>query len=235
MVDFVGFQARSVGRIFLLRHGQTAWSVSGQHTGRTDVPLTAEGERQAIAAGERLRDDFREVFGEGGIGKLTVYTSPLSRARRTAELAGFGDYQVLDGIAEWDYGRAEGRTREMLSEAIGRPWNLWADGPQMLPTSLDGEHDDVLPDGRVVHVHNGYGESADEVYARVSSVIDSLMPRISAGEDVLLVAHAHVLRILTSCWVGAPVHFAKQLKLDTGHFAMLSDYKGDHVIEKWNC
>jgi probable phosphoglycerate mutase len=235
MVDFVGFQPRQVGRIFLLRHGQTAWSVSGQHTGRTEVPLTAEGEKQAVAAGERLREDFREVFGKEGMGKLSVFTSPLARAKQTAELAGFGDYQVLDGIAEWDYGRAEGRTRETLSEAVGRPWNLWADGPQMLPSSLDGGRDETLPSGQIVHVHNGYGESADDVYRRVGSVIDALMPRISVGEDVLLVAHAHVLRILTSYWVGAPAQFAKQLKLDTGHFAMLSDYKGDHVIEKWNC
>ena len=87
------------GFLVLLRHGQTVWSESGQHTGRTNIPLTAVGEQQAADAGRRLREAFPEGFSQG-----CVFSSPLKRACQTAELAGFADHGVLDGIAEWDYG-----------------------------------------------------------------------------------------------------------------------------------
>ena len=89
--------------LVLLRHGQTVWSESGQHTGRTNIPLTAVGEQQAADAGRRLREAFPEGFSQG-----CVFSSPLKRACQTAELAGFADHGVLDGVAEWDYGRARG-------------------------------------------------------------------------------------------------------------------------------
>src|ERR1700681_1896312 len=86
--------------IYLARHGETAWSVSGQHTGRTDIPLTERGERNARRLGERLR----------GLTFTRVFTSPLQRARRTCELAGFGDAAEVDPeLVEWDYGAYEGR------------------------------------------------------------------------------------------------------------------------------
>ena len=142
------------GRLVLLRHGQTVWSESGQHTGRTNIPLTDIGCDQARAAGERLREAFPQGFAQG-----CMFASPLRRAQQTAQLAGYGDFDVLPEIAEWDYGRAE----------------------------------------------------------------------------VLLVAHAHVLRILTSQWLGVDPHFARLLRLDTAHYCVLSQYKGDNVIEHWNC
>ena len=91
------------GRLVLLRHGQTVWSESGQHTGRTNIPLTDIGCDQARAAGERLREAFPQGFAQG-----CMFASPLRRAQQTAQLAGYGDFEVLPEIAEWDYGRAEG-------------------------------------------------------------------------------------------------------------------------------
>jgi len=104
--------------VYLARHGETAWSLSGQHTGRTDLPLTERGERQAHALGERLR----------GANFVKVLTSPSQRARRTAELAGFSNLAETDpDLAEWDYGQYEGRrTADILAE---RPrWFLFRDG-----------------------------------------------------------------------------------------------------------
>ncbi len=215
------------GRLVLLRHGQTAWSVSGQHTGRTDLPLTETGRKQAIRAGERLRRMFPEGFDD-------VWTSPLLRARQTSALAGFPEGVTLRGIVEWDYGRAEGRTRDQLSEAFGRSWNLWRDGTQGLPTSLEGEREERLPEGDVVHVHNGRGESLADVAARADDVIDRLWPVIAQGRDVLLVAHAHILRVLTTRWLGVDPGFARLLRLDTAHYSVLGVYKGDRVIDRWN-
>ena len=176
------------GFLVLLRHGQTVWSESGQHTGRTNIPLTAVGEQQAADAGRRLREAFPEGFSQG-----CVFSSPLKRACQTAELAGFADHGVLDGIAEWDYGRAEGRT-----------------------------------------LHAGPGETLEEAAVRAKSAIDEITPLLKDGHNVLLVAHAHILRILTSQWLGVDPHFARLLRLDTAHYSVLSVYKGDNVIERWN-
>jgi broad specificity phosphatase PhoE len=104
--------------VYLARHGETAWSLSGQHTGRTDLPLTERGERQARALGERLR----------GTSFVKVFTSPSQRARRTAELVGFVNAAETDpDLAEWDYGQYEGRrTADILAERPG--WFLFRDG-----------------------------------------------------------------------------------------------------------
>jgi probable phosphoglycerate mutase len=104
--------------VYLVRHGETAWSVSGQHTGRTDLPLTERGERNAHAVGARLR----------GLSFAKVLTSPLRRALRTCELAGFGDIaEIGSDLVEWDYGQYEGRrTPDIQAERPG--WLLFRDG-----------------------------------------------------------------------------------------------------------
>jgi broad specificity phosphatase PhoE len=110
--------SESLPVIYLARHGETAWSLSGQHTGRTDLPLTERGERNARALGERLR----------GLAFVKVFTSPLQRAVRTCELAGFGAVAEIDpDLVEWNYGQYEGRrTAEIHAE---RPdWQLFRDG-----------------------------------------------------------------------------------------------------------
>ena len=204
------------GRLVLLRHGQTVWSESGQHTGRTNIPLTDIGCDQARAAGERLREAFPQGFAQG-----CMFASPLRRAQQTAQLAG--------------YGRAEGRTRQDVSAAGGFAWDVWRDGPRSLPESLEGDWVETLPNGEQVPVHNGPGETVEEAAARTREAIATVKPLLDAGNDVLLVAHAHVLRILTSQWLGVDPHFARLLRLDTAHYCVLSQYKGDNVIEHWNC
>ena len=101
------------------------WSQSGQYTGRTNIPLTPVGREQAAAAGERLRATF-----PNGFAPRNIYTSDLARAMETAELARFADHNVTADLEEWDYGRAEGRTREQLNAAAGYEWNVWRDGPR---------------------------------------------------------------------------------------------------------
>ena len=218
-----------VGCLVLLRHGQTVWSQSGQYTGRTNIPLTAVGEQQAVDAGRRLREAFPE-----GFAPECVFSSPLRRACQTAELAGFTQHGLLDGLLEWDYGRAEGRTSQQVSAAGGFTWNVWRDGPRSLPESLEGEWLETLPSGEQVPVHAGQGELLEEAAARARTAIDAAMPLLQAGNNVLLVAHAHILRILTSQWLGVDPHFGRLLRLDTAHYSVLSVYKGDNVIERWN-
>lgn len=221
--------AMKAGYLVLLRHGQTAWSVSGQHTGRTDLPLTEEGKQQAVEAGERLRQAFPQGFDDG-----CVFSSPLQRAATTAELAGYTNHGTLDGIMEWDYGRAEGRTRQQVSEACGFDWDVWRDGAKAIPADLQGDWVETLPSGEQVNVHAGDGETLEEAAARAKGAIDQVMPLLNEGHNVLLVAHAHILRILTTQWLGVDPQMARLLRLDTAHYSVLSQYKGDNVIEHWN-
>jgi len=107
-----------LSRLYLIRHGETAWSLSGQHTGRTDIPLTEQGEQDARKLAERLRTvEFSRVF-----------TSPLQRARRTCELAGLGDLAEIEpDLAEWDYGEYEG-LRPVDIRKTRPDWNVFRDG-----------------------------------------------------------------------------------------------------------
>lgn len=110
--------SESLPAIYVARHGETSWSLSGQHTGTTDLPLTDRGERNARRLGERLK----------GLTFAKVFTSPLQRAARTCELTGFGAVAEIDrDLLEWNYGEYEGRrTAEILAE---RPdWQLFRDG-----------------------------------------------------------------------------------------------------------
>ena len=106
-----------VTRLVVLRHGQTEWSLSGRHTGRSDIPLTDEGRRQAAAAAFRL----------DGLAFERVWTSPLSRTTETARLAGLHDAVPREDLAEWDYGEYDGRTTAEIREE--RPgWEIFRDG-----------------------------------------------------------------------------------------------------------
>jgi broad specificity phosphatase PhoE len=162
--------SRSMGELIVIRHGETEWSRSGRHTGRTDVPLTDAG----VAAGESLAPALarRKL--------VAAFTSPLSRAARTAELAGLTGARPDPDLMEWDYGGYEGLTTEQIREA--RPgWDLWRDG--------------VVP-GDADHP----GESLDQVAARVDAVLARVRPLLAEG-DVALVAHGHLLRVLTARWL----------------------------------
>jgi len=135
--------AEALPVIYLARHGETAWSLSGQHTGRTDLPLTDGGERNARALGVRLR----------GLVFAKIFTSPSQRAVRTCELAGFAGAGEADpDLAEWDYGQYEGRrTAEILAERPG--WQLFRDGCPggESPAEIGVRADRVVSRLRAVH------------------------------------------------------------------------------------
>jgi broad specificity phosphatase PhoE len=185
--------------IYLARHGETAWSLTGQHTGLTDLPLTERGERNARQLGERLR----------GLTFAKVYTSPLQRAARTCELAGFGAVAEVDpDLVEWDYGQYEGRrTAEIRAE---RPdWELFRDG---------------CPGG----------ESPAQASARADRVVNRL--RAVQG-DVLLFSSGHFIRVLATRWIGLEVTAnARRFMLSTASLSAVG-YENElsrPVIRLWN-
>jgi broad specificity phosphatase PhoE len=184
--------------IYLARHGETAWSLSGQHTGRTDLPLTEEGERQARRLAPRL----------AGLGFVKVFTSPLQRAARTCELAGFGATAQPDpDLLEWDYGDYEGRrTADIHKE---RPdWILFRDG---------------CPNG----------ESPDQIAARADRVIARL--RAIEG-NVLLFSSGHILRTLCGRWLGLEPGGGQYFALSTASLSALGyeHTKSEPVVKLWN-
>jgi len=184
--------------VYLARHGETVWSLSGQHTGITDLPLTDQGERNARQLGERLR----------GRRFARVFTSPLQRAFRTCELAGFGAQADVDrDLVEWNYGQYEGRrTAEIHSE---RPdWKLFRDG---------------CPGG----------ESPGEIGARADRVVNRV--RVVNG-DVLVFSSGHFLRVMAARWLGLEPFAGKYLLLSTASLSALSyeHNSSDPVIQLWN-
>jgi broad specificity phosphatase PhoE len=192
-----------MGDLILLRHGETAWSKSGQHTGRTDIPLTANGEAAAKALAPLVAQ--RDI--------VAVFTSPAQRAVRTAALAGLTGARQDPDLWEWDYGGYEGLTTAQIQEQHPG-WNLWRDG--------------VIP-GDADHP----GETEAEVGQRVDRVLARAKPLLADG-DVVLVAHGHVLRVLTARYLLLEPSFGRRLRLDTGTISTLSTEHDDPVISSWN-
>lgn len=183
-------------RLVLVRHGETEWSKAGRHTGRTDVPLTDVGRQQARRVGQAL----------AGRTFSRVEVSPMSRARETARLAGFGDrMETLDDLREYDYGIYEGRTRaDILREVPG--WSVWT--RPMLE-----------------------GESLAALATRADRVIATLLP---LGGDVLVFSHGHFLRELATRWIEAAPPEASRLELWTATISELGWEHDNRVIEVWN-
>jgi broad specificity phosphatase PhoE len=185
---------------YLARHGQTEWSQTGQHTGLTDIPLTAQGEENGRRLGERLAKIKEPI--------VLVLTSQLQRARRTAELAGFGDRAVVDtDLAEWDYGQYEGRkTADIRHE---RPdWQLFRHG---------------VPGG--------------ETLAQVAARADRVIARVRAtGGSALLFSSGHILRVLAARWCGVDPSAAKYLNLGTASLSALGYEHNlqEPVLQLWN-
>ncbi|PRZ04116.1 putative phosphoglycerate mutase [Isoptericola sp. CG 20/1183] len=202
-------------RLVLLRHGETTWSAAGKHTGRTDLPLTAAGEREARGARHRL----------GDLDPAAVYTSPLLRARRTAELAGFADAVVDPDLAEWDYGPVEGRTSAEISEVIGREFDIFREGVGVLPAGPAGS----APDGGTPG-----GEELAEVRARADRFVARARPTLDDGGTVLVVAHGHLLRVLATAWLDVDPAFGARLELGTAAICALGTSHGLESIEAWN-
>ena len=184
--------------IYLARHGETAWSLSGQHTGLTDLPLTERGERDARALGGRLR----------GLTLAKVFTSPLRRASRTCELAGFGATAEIDrDLVEWDNGDYEGRTSAEI-HAERPDWQLFRDG---------------VPGG----------ETLEQLGARATRVVDRVR---AVGGDVLIFSSGHFLRVLVARWLGLDVGAGRHFWLRTASLSALG-YEHDlsaPVIRLWD-
>ena len=169
--------------VYAARHGETAWSLSGQHTGLTDLPLTERGERNARRLGERLR----------GLTFAKVFTSPLVRAARTCELAGFrGVAEVDRDLVEWDYGDYEGR-RTVEIHANRPDWQLFRDG---------------CPGGETPEQA---GVRADRVVSRVRAL----------QGDVLLFSSGHFLRVLAVRWLGLEPGAGRYFLLSTASVSAL--------------
>jgi broad specificity phosphatase PhoE len=193
-----------VAGIVLLRHGETEWSVSGQHTGRTDIPLTAHGRQAAAALAPHLAG---HTFGY-------VACSPLQRARDTAHLVGLDPDDYLDDLLEWDYGGFEGRTTAQIREQLSDPtWVIW---------------DSEIPAGQTP------GEQPEDVAVRCRRVLARCDPYLQRGEDVALVAHGHVLRILTATWLNLDARAGRLFELATGTVSLLGHEREQRTIELWN-
>ena len=191
--------ATALPKLFLARHGDTAWTDSHQHTGRTDLPLYERGEEHAHQLGERLR----------GFSFDRVFTSPLQRASKTCELAGFGAAAEVDpDLIEWDYGRFEGKlTRDILKERPG--WELYRDG---------------CPGG----------ESPEDVAARA----DRFVARVQGlGGDVLAFSSGHIIRMIAARWLGGPPaagRFFFCYPASVGVLSFEHDSRDEPIIHLWN-
>lgn len=197
-----------MGDLVLLRHGETEWSRDGLHTGLTDIPLTPRGEEAArLLAPALARHRVARVV-----------SSPLQRAVRTAELAGLAaraEVSVDPDLHEWDYGAYEGLTTPQIREQ--RPdWWLWRDG--------------VLPGQGQFH-----GETADQVGERADRALDRVRPMLERDDgDVVLVAHGHLLRVLTARWLGLAPTAGALFRLDTATVSLLGYEHERPVILGWN-
>jgi len=184
--------------IYLARHGETAWSLSGQHTGLTDLPLTKRGECNARLLGERLK----------GVEFAQVLTSPLQRARRTCELAGFGGGTEIDrDLVEWNYGDYEGLSTADI-RARRPDWELFRDG---------------FPGG----------ESFGEIGARADRVVNRVR---AIGGRVLLFSSGHFLRVLAARWLGLAAVDARYFLLGTASLSTLTyeHNPSEPAIGLWN-
>jgi len=225
-------------RVFIIRHGETEWSLNGRHTGSTDIPLTANGEKRIIATGRALVGDDRLIVP----GKLAhIFVSPRKRAQRTLELLEIGckdplpwkehpekceirsdaKVEINDSIREWDYGDYEGLTSATIREqrkekGLSEDWDIWSDG---------------CPGG----------ESAKDVTARLDAVIKDIRQRFhapaigkpekdSSPGDVLIVAHGHILRAFAARWVNKNVAENPSLILEAGGVGTLS-YEHQSISE----
>jgi broad specificity phosphatase PhoE len=188
------------GSLLLVRHGETEWSKSGQHTSRTDLPLTEVGEAAALALAPFLSEWL------GHQPPALALSSPLRRARRTAELAGL-EVVVDDDLKEVDYGRYEGiTTPDIQRQEPG--WSIWTS---------------PVPEGETVEAA---GRRVDRALERVRAALP--------GGHVVLFAHGHILRVLAARWLGMPASEGRLFALNTATVSVLDSEHGSPVVRRWN-
>ncbi|QIX00683.1 hypothetical protein AMS68_006200 [Peltaster fructicola] len=221
-------------RVFIIRHGETEWSLNGRHTGASDIPLTANGEKRIRATGKALVGSDRLIVPKN---LAHIYVSPRKRAQRTLELLNIGckdplpwsqkhpenheravgetsaKIEITDAIREWDYGDYEGITSADIAkerQAKGEPkWDIWRDGCPggESPQQVTKRCDELIADIRKRFHAHAIGKpkgSVDEPY------------------DVLIVAHGHILRAFAGRWVGEDIAMNPSLLLEAGGVGTLS-------------
>ncbi|GAA5860361.1 hypothetical protein JCM8547_003475 [Rhodosporidiobolus lusitaniae] len=191
-------------RVFIVRHGETEWSISGQHTGRTDLPLTQHGE-------DVVRDLGKRIVGDGEILDPAhikhAFVSPRQRARKTFELLfqsspkGLPEHSIEEGVREWDYGVCEGKTTATIRGEIGESWDIWTDG---------------CPEG----------ETAQQMSDRCDAMIEKIVDMTSAHHgnegnadchgDILIVSHGHFSRCFLTRWCKLPLTDGRIFIADVG-------------------
>lgn len=211
----------------MIRHGETEWSASGKHTGRTDIPLTEQGRERAVKLGKYL----------AGTTFAAVLRSPMLRAKETCEIAGFGAQAVVDDdLCEWDYGVYEGRTSgEIQAEIPG--WSVWT-SPIVGGETLEhvGERADRVIATALAAASAGTGPQNRDSSSGPAPAL--AQPAAGEGngavERVALFAHAHILRILAARWVGLEARGGSLLVLGTGSVSVLGWERETRVIQRWN-
>lgn len=186
--------------LLLVRHGETTWSKAGRHTSTTDLDLTPVGEAAARA--------LRGALDPADYG--VVLSSPRLRARHTAELAGFDDYEVSEALVEWDYGAYEGRTgADIRTERPG--WTIWTGDPPG-------------------------GETAQQVRTRLTEFLEQTIVRAQREgiERIACFGHGHCLRALTLTWLGLDFSVGDRFPLGTAMLSELGPYKNGHALLRWN-
>jgi broad specificity phosphatase PhoE len=183
--------------LWLLRHGETEWSREGRHTGRTDIALTEQGEQQAAALAPLL----------ARLSPVLVLCSPRQRALRTAELAGLRVDEVVDDLAEWDYGDYEGMTTPEIQRTVPG-WTVFTHGAPG-------------------------GETAAEVAARADRVLARAAAALPDG-PVVLVAHGHICRVLGARWIGLSATGGQHLSLAEAAPCILGAEHRFPVLDRWN-
>jgi broad specificity phosphatase PhoE len=193
-----------MGELILVRHGETEWSRTGQLAGRTDIPLTDAGVAEASALGPVLARHHL----------VAVFTSPLGRAVRTAELAGLTDVTADPDLLEWDYGGYESMTEAQI-RATRPDWDLWRDG--------------VIPGGA-----SRPGETLQQIAVRLDALLNRIRPVLEAG-DVAIVGHGHLQRVIAARWLSLDPSFGRLLRHPhPGTVSSLGTENGQPVITSWN-
>jgi probable phosphoglycerate mutase len=180
--------------LWLVRHGETEWSRDGRHTSTTDLPLTPDGEAVAEGLSAVLGDEHFDL----------ILTSPRLRARRTAELTGFGSAEIDDDLVEWNYGSYEGITTAQIRETVP-DWTVWS------------------------HPVPG-GETAEQVAER----LDRVIARARSVDQALVFGHGHALRALAARWLGLPANEGRLFRLDTATVSVLGFERESPTILHWN-
>ena len=230
------FRAMSGAKVelWLVRHGETAWSLSGAHTSFTDIPLTEHGRQRA----EELREYLK------GTAFAAVLVSPRTRAQETCRIAGLGDQmQVVDDLQEWNYGESEGKTTAEMRTLKGNPqWTVWTDkivgGEPVDAVGTRADHVIELALGAAAAPLDGKADPSTLTPASNLGGNSDTLRDDKAREDgtrrVALFAHAHILRILAARWIGRPAVDGRLFGLGTGSVSVLGFERETRVIAHWN-